>query len=106
MQYFEASQIGQRRIDEAQKLLAKFTGYARGAIFLKRRVEGFEPVGEENLYAVKEVNQDTVIILLVDGEGNAKAISSYMGKIRAQNVYGEIEAAGIKKYEGELNLPA
>lgn len=98
--------MGQRRIEEAQELLAKFSGYARGAIFLKRSVEGFEPVGEENLYAVKEVNPETVMIVLVDNEGNAKAISSYTGKTRAQDICRRLEAAGIKKYEGELNLPA
>ena len=105
MQYFEATQIGQKRIDEAEQLMTKFTGFARGAIFLKRRIDGFEPVGEENLYSVVEINPGTVMIAFVDSEGNAKALSSYIGKIRSQQVIGRIESAGIPKYEGKINLP-
>ena len=105
MGYFQATREGQRRMEEAQKLLTKFAGYAKPAIFLKRGVQEFEPVGEEDLFSIVEINPGTVMIALVDSEGNAKAISSYMGKIRGQEVIKQIEGAGIRKYEGNLNLP-
>ena len=105
MRYFEATQEGQHRTEEARKLLEKFTGSANAAIFLKERTEGFEPVGLENLYAVVQTNPSTMMIALVDSEGNAKATSTYMGKIRGEDVIKQIEEAGIKRYDGRLNLP-
>jgi hypothetical protein len=105
VQYFEATQIGQKRTEDAEKLLAKYTGSATAAIFLKDGMGSFEPVGEENFYAVVEVNPETVMVALVDGEGNAKAVSSYAGKIRSQQIIKQIELDGIKRYDGKLNLP-
>ncbi len=105
MQYFEASQVGQKRSDDAERLLKKYAGFARAAIFLKHKTEGFEPVGEENLYALVEINPGTVMIVFVDSEGNAKAMSSYIGKIRSQQVVKQVEADGIRKYDGKVNLP-
>ena len=105
MKYFEAAREGQKRTEEAEKLLTRFAGYAKPAIFLKKRVHEFEPVGKEDLFSVVEINPGTVMIALVDSEGNAKAISSYIGKIRAQEVIKQIEEAGIRKYDGDLNLP-
>ena len=105
MQYFEATQVGQKRSDDSEKLLSKYTGFARAAIFLKNRTGGFEPVGEENLYAIVEINPGTVMIALVDADGNAKALSSYVGKIRSQEIIKQIELDGLKRFEGKLNLP-
>jgi hypothetical protein len=105
VQYFEATQVGQKRSDDAEKLLAKYTGFARAAIFLKNGKGGFEPVGDENFFAVVEINPGTVMVALVDGEGNAKAMSSYVGKIRSQQVIKQIELDGIKRYDGKINLP-
>jgi hypothetical protein len=105
VQYFEATQVGQKRSDDAEKLLSKYAGFARAAIFLKTRTEGFEPVGEENLYAVVEINPGTVMIAIVDGEGNTKAMSSYVGKVRSKQITKQIELDGIKRYDGKVNLP-
>jgi hypothetical protein len=105
MQYFEATQVGQKRSDDSEQLLKKYTGFARAAIFLKTRTEGFEPVGEENLYALVDINPGTVMVVFVDKDGNAKAMSSYIGKIRSQQVIKQIEGDGITKYEGKVNLP-
>lgn len=105
MQYFDAVQVGQRRSGDAERLLAKYTQFARAAIFLKNKKGSFEPVGEENLYAVVEINPGTVMVALVDGEGNAKAMSSYIGKIRSQQIIKQIELDGIRKFEGKINLP-
>jgi hypothetical protein len=105
VQYFEATQVGQKRSDDAEKLLAKYTGFARAAIFLKSGKGSFEPVGDENYYAVVEINPGTVMIALVDSEGNAKAMSSYVGKIRSHQVIKQIELDGIVKYDGKVNLP-
>jgi hypothetical protein len=105
MQYFEATQVGQRRSGDAERLLSKYTGFARAAIFLKNANGSFEPVGEENLYAVVEINRGTVMVALVDADGNAKALSSYVGKIRSQQIVKQIELDGLKKFEGKVNLP-
>ncbi len=105
VQYFEATQVGQKRSDISEKLLSKYTGFARAAIFLKNKQGGFEPVGEENLYALVEINPGTVMIAFVDSEGNAKAMSSYVGKIRSQQIIRQIELDGIRRFEGKVNLP-
>jgi len=105
VQYFEATQVGQKRSDDAEKLLSKYTGFARAAMFLKNKTGGFEPVGDENLYAVVEINPGTVMIAFVDGDGNAKALSSYVGKIRSQQIMKQIELDGIKRFDGKVNLP-
>jgi hypothetical protein len=105
VQYFEATQVGQKRSDDSEKLLSKYAGFARAAMFLKSKAGSFEPVGEENLYAVVEINPGTVMIAFVDSDGNAKALSSYVGKIRSQQIVKRIELEGIKKFEGKVNLP-
>ena len=105
MQYYEASRIGQERAEKAAELLSKVTGYAKGAIFLKHEKDTFEPVGEENLYAVMELKPRTTVVVICDASGNAKAISQFMHPKTAEKVAEKLEQMGIIKYNGIPYLP-
>ena len=54
MQYFIALKVGQKRVSDAREYLNKFAnGKAMPALALKdNKTNIWEPVGEENLYAV------------------------------------------------------
>ena len=53
MQYFMALKIGEKRVKAAQELLSRYAGRAMPALALKDNKDNkWEPVGEENLFAV------------------------------------------------------
>jgi hypothetical protein len=93
MQYFSALKIGERRVKAAQELLTTYTGYAMPALALKDNKDNkWEPVGEENLFAViKETNG--YMIAFCDKNGIAKSIA----KIKMEH--------DMKEYFGKLSLP-
>ncbi|MEM0116948.1 MAG: hypothetical protein QXE12_04140 [Conexivisphaerales archaeon] len=105
MQYFEASKIGQERTEKAAEILAKVTGYAKGAIFLKHESEEFEPVGEENFYALIELRPKSLVIVLCDAGGNAKAISQFLHPSLAKKLEERLKAMNIERYNGIPYLP-
>ncbi|MEM0118720.1 MAG: hypothetical protein QXP36_12965 [Conexivisphaerales archaeon] len=105
MQYFEASKIGQKRTEEAARLLASVTGYAKSAVFLKHEVTGFEPVGEDNYYSVVQLRPPSVVVVLCDSGGNAKAMSQFLHPKAVDAILTKLQQMGIKRYEGEPYLP-
>jgi len=106
MQYFQALQIGQKRIKDAVSLLKRYTNNnALPAIALKEnRGYGWEPVGEENLASIAE-GEHGYIVCLCDSDGNAKAISSWYSKDEAERILANMVRDGISRYEGRLRLP-
>ncbi len=106
MQYFQALQVGQKRIKEAVALLKKYTNNnALPAIALKEnKGYGWEPVGEENLASITE-GEHGYIVCLCDADGNAKAISSWYSKDEAERILGSMVKDGISIYGGRLRLP-
>ncbi len=106
MQYFQALQVGQRRISDSVALLKRYTkGNALPAIALKEnKGKGWEPVGEENLASIAE-GEHGHIVCLCDSDGNAKAISSWYSKDEAERILASMVRDGISRYEGRLRLP-
>ncbi|MDG6939202.1 MAG: hypothetical protein JRN39_02220 [Nitrososphaerota archaeon] len=106
MQYFEASKIGQERTERSAQLLGSVTGYAKSAVFLRHESDSFEPVGEENMYAVVSLRPPSVVVVLCDAGGNAKAMSQFLHPRAVDDVTKKLEGLGLRKYEGEPYLPA
>jgi hypothetical protein len=105
MRYFDACKIGQERTDRAAKLLASVSGYAKSAVFLKHETNEFEPVGEENFYAIIPLKPPSVVVVLCDSGGNSKAMSQFFTPKSAESVAKKLEALGIRLYTGEPYLP-
>jgi len=89
MQYFPALKLGQKRVADAREYLNKFTnGKAMPALALKdNKTNVWEPVGEENLYAIVDESSGFVltdnsgyIIAIVDNNGLTKALVQGVSK--------------------------
>jgi len=105
MQYYEASKIGLERSEKAAEVLAQITGYARAAVFLRHEAKEFEPVGEENFYAIVELKPKSVVIVLCDEGGNAKAISQFLHPSLIEKILERLKAKNIKQYQGKPYIP-
>ena len=77
MQYFAALKMGEKRVKASQELLTRYAGHAMPALALKDNKDNkWEPVGEENLYAL--VKEDAgFMIALCDRNGIAKSIAQW-----------------------------
>jgi hypothetical protein len=107
MQYFTALKIGEKRVKAAQDLLANYTGTAMPALALKDNKDNkWEPVGEENLYAVVK-EENGYMIALCDSRGIAKAIAQWFSEDIKNQIVEKIksENSNIKEYFGKLSLP-
>ncbi len=106
MQYFSALKIGERRVKAAQELLTTYTGYAMPALALKDNKDNkWEPVGEENLFAViKETNG--YMIAFCDKNGIAKSIAQWFTEEKKDEIIAKIKMEhDMKEYLGKLSLP-
>jgi hypothetical protein len=106
MQYFTALKIGEKRVKDAQELLTRYTGHALPALALKDNKDNkWEPVGEENLFAiVKEVNG--YIIALCDKNGISKSIAQWFTEETKNEIIAKIKAEhNMEEYLGKLSLP-
>lgn len=114
MQYFSALKIGQKRVQQAREYLNKFTGgKAMPALALRdNKTNVWEPVGEENLYAVIDESSGFVltdasgyIVALCDQNGISKAIVQGLNKEQKDEVVKMLESEDIKQYKGKVSLP-
>jgi len=114
VQYFQALKVGQKRVAEARDYLNKLTdGKAMPALALKNsKTNVWEPVGEENLYAIVDettgfVLTDTsgYIIALVDNNGYSKTLVQGMNKEQKENLEKLFQADKILEYKGKVSLP-
>jgi hypothetical protein len=106
MQYFVALKIGEKRVKLAQDLLTRFTGQAMPALALKDTKDStWEPVGEENLYAVvKELGG--YMIVICDKNGIAKSIAQWFTEDMKNKIVAKINSEqNIAEYFGKLSLP-
>jgi hypothetical protein len=106
MQYFKALKIGEKRVKAAQELLNLYTGQALPALALKDNNDmEWEPVGEENLFAiVAEANG--YMIALCDRNGIAKSIAQWFPEQTKNQIVSKIkEEQKITQYLGKLSLP-
>ena len=114
MQYFQALKVGQKRVAEAREYLNKLTdGKAMPALALKNsKTNVWEPVGEENLYAIVDESTGFVltdtsgyIIALVDNNGYSKTLVQGMNKEQKENLEKLFQADKILEYKGKVSLP-
>ena len=114
MQYFSALKIGKKRVAEAREYLNKLTnGKAMPALALKDTTSNvWEPVGEENLYAVVDESSGFVltdtsgyIVAIVDSNGISKAIVQGVNDKLKQNLVKMFEADKIIEFKGKISLP-
>jgi len=114
VQYFQALKVGQKRVAEAREYLNKLTdGKAMPALALKNsKTNVWEPVGEENLYAIVDESSGFVltdtsgyIIALVDNNGYSKTLVQGVNKEQKENLEKLFQADKILEYKGKVSLP-
>ena len=114
MQYFMALKVGQKRVGEAREYLNKHAnGKAMPALALKdNKTNVWEPVGEENLYAVVNsaagfvVTDDSgFILVLCDKNGIAKTIAQGLSDDEKTNIINSLKSDNIEEYHGDVSLP-
>jgi hypothetical protein len=114
MQYFIALKIGQKRVQAARDLLNKFVnGKAMPALALcDNKTNVWEPVGEENLYAVVDESSGFVLtdtsgylLVLCDKNGISKALIQGLNKEQKDQTVKMLEAENIPQYKGRVSLP-
>jgi hypothetical protein len=106
MQYFVALKLGEKRVIASQNLLTKYTGHALPALALKDNKDNhWEPVGEENLYAiVKESNG--FMIVFCDKNGVAKSIAQWFTEDAKNQIIARVRAEqNMSEFVGKLSLP-
>ena len=114
MQYFMALKIGQKRVSDAREYLNNITnGKAMPALALKdNKTNVWEPVGEENLYAVVNGSSGFVvtddggyILVLCDKNGIAKTIVQGLSSEEKTGIIASLKSDSIEEYHGEVTLP-
>jgi hypothetical protein len=109
MQYFVALKIGEKRVKNAQELLSTFLSDgtpALPALALKdNNSNNWEPVGEENYFAIVQEEQG-YLIAICDKNGIAKAIANWFSPQTKDNIKSKlVEAGNIEEYFGKVSLP-
>src|SRR5438309_12019086 len=114
MQYFVALKIGEKRVKEAREHLNKYAnGTAMPALALKdNKTNVWEPVGEENLYAVLNDGGGYVLtdvsgylIVLCDKNDISKAIARGLSAERKDAIVKILQDHSIIEYLGQVSLP-
>jgi len=114
MQYFMALKLGQKRVSNAREYLNKFAnGKAMPALALKdNKTNVWEPVGEENYYAVVNgasgfvvTDDGGYILVLCDKNGIAKTIAQGLSYEEKSNIVNMLKSDNIQEYHGEVSLP-
>jgi hypothetical protein len=106
MQYFPALKMGEKRVKAAQEILNRYVGHAMPALALKDNKDNiWEPVGEENLFAVVKENQ-VYMIALCDKNGIAKSIAQWFAEDKKNEILKRFkEEEEMQEYFGKLSLP-
>jgi len=114
MQYFMALKVGQKRGNNAREYLNKFAnGKAMPALALKDNITNiWEPVGEENLYAVVNGASGFVVtddggylLVLCDKNGIAKTIAQGLSDEEKTSIINSLKSDNIQENDGEVSLP-
>lgn len=105
MKYFEAVQLGRRRVEDAVSLLQEVAGQCHPLLFLKLGGGPWEPVGEEMLHSIVPGESGTAAIVICDSEGNAKAMSAWVPVREAETKRLALASRGLAEFDGEVNLP-
>jgi len=114
MQYFTALKIGEKRVKEAREYLNKLAnGRAMPALALRdNKTNVWEPVGEENFYAVIDESSGFVltdssgyIMALCDKNGISKAIVQGVSKEQKDEMVKALQSDNILEFKGKVQLP-
>ena len=114
MQYFMALKVGEKRVKQAREYLNKYTnGTAMPALALKdNKTNVWEPVGEENLYAVLNdaggyvlTDVSGYMVVLCDKNGISKAIARGFDVERKDAIVKLLQTDNIEEYKGQVSLP-
>ncbi len=109
MQYFAALKMGEKRVKDAQDLLSNFISDntpALPALALKdNRSINWEPVGEENYFAIIKEEQG-YLIAICDKNGIAKSIANWFSEEKKDVIKSRIkQKGGLEEYFGKVSLP-
>jgi len=106
MQYFPALKMGEKRVKAAQEILNRYVGHSMPALALKDNKDNiWEPVGEENLFAVVKEDQG-YMIALCDKNGIAKSIAQWFAEDKKNEILKRFkEEEPMQEYFGKLSLP-
>lgn len=114
MQYFQALKIGQKRAQVSREYLNQFANNrAMPALALRdTKSDVWEPVGEENLYAIVDESSGFVltdtsgyIISICDKGGFSKAILQGVTMEQRDQLVKQFEKDNIPKFVGKVILP-
>ena len=114
MQYFQALKKGQKRVEAARAYLNSVSNdRAMPALALRdNKTKVWEPVGEENLYAVIDESSGFVltdssgyIIALCDKKGTSKALVQSLNQEQKDNIVELLKKDNIVEYKGKVALP-
>jgi hypothetical protein len=106
LRYHEAARLGERRVKEAQAVLAHESGYASLAFILKDSKDGrWEPVGQENMVAIAYFADDTAKVVICDVEGYVKTFTNGMSKPKAEAILQRLKATDLEEYTGKIRFP-
>jgi hypothetical protein len=104
MQYFAALKTGEKRVKASQEILTRYTGHALPALALKDNKDNiWEPVGEENLYAVVKEDAGFMIALC---DRNAKSLAQWFTDGVKDEIVAKLKTEqNMQEYFGKLSLP-
>ena len=114
MQYFQALKIGQKRVESSRSYLNSISNdRAMPALALRDNKSNiWEPVGEENLYAIVDESSGFVltdssgyILALCDKNGISKAIVQGLSQEQKDEIVKLLEKDNIPEYKGKVSLP-
>ena len=114
MQYFVALKIGEKRVKTAREYLNKISnGQAMPALALRdNRSNVWEPVGDENLYAILNdaggyvlTDVSGYMVVLCDKNGISKAIVRGLNVERKDIIVKMLQDDSISEYKGQVSLP-
>jgi len=109
-----ALKVGEKRVKQAREYLNKYTnGTAMPALALKdNKTNVWEPVGEENLYAILNdaggyvlTDVSGYMVVLCDKNGISKAIAQGLNVERKDAIVKMLQADNIQEYKGQVSLP-
>lgn len=114
MQYFVALKIGEKRVKETREYLNTLcNGNAMPALALRdNKTNVWEPVGQENLYAVLNdaggyvLNESTgYMIVICDRKGVSKALVRSLTEERKDAIIARLKSDNIEEHKGDVVLP-
>ncbi len=114
MQYFVALKIGEKRVKEAREYLNTLCNdQAMPALALRdNKSNVWEPVGQENLYAVLNdvggyvlTDSTGYMIVICDKNGISKTLVRSLDAERKDTIVARLRADNIPEHNGDVVLP-